>query len=90
MSETTGTPGHEPVDSTIHALAALYALDALDADEMAAFEAHLTSCEACRRDVESYREAAASLGEAVAVTPPEGLRATVLSQVATTPQVPIA
>lgn len=87
MSEINGTPGHEPFD--IHELAALYALDALDVDEMAAFHAHLESCEACRRDVESYRDAAAGLGEAVSVTPPEGLRASVLSQIATTPQDPI-
>jgi anti-sigma-K factor RskA len=35
--------------------AALYALDALDGEERAAFEAHLPGCEECRSEVASYR-----------------------------------
>ena len=33
----------------LHELSALYALDVLDADERARFEAHLAECELCRR-----------------------------------------
>ena len=36
--------------------AALYALDALDGDERAAFEAHLPGCEECQGEVASYRD----------------------------------
>jgi len=90
MSEPSGAPGGERFDGTIHELAALYALDALDEDETVTFEAHLASCEACLRDVDSYRETTTVLGQAVSATPPEGLRSSVLAHVSTTPQDPIA
>jgi hypothetical protein len=44
--------------------ASLYALDALDGPELAAFESHLVECEACRAAVASYREVAGLLAYA--------------------------
>jgi anti-sigma-K factor RskA len=41
--------------------AAAYAIDALDTSERPAFEEHLSTCAACRADVEELREAAAML-----------------------------
>ena len=38
-----------------------YALDAVDADERAAIEAHLATCARCRAEVAEHREAAALL-----------------------------
>lgn len=70
---------HDPVN--IHADASLYAIDALDADEARAFEAHLSACPECRAAVEAYRETAGRLGESAALDPPPELRATVLASV---------
>ena len=47
----------------IHALSGAYAVDALDDDERAQFEAHLAGCPSCRSEVDSLREAAALLAE---------------------------
>lgn len=52
--------------------AASYALDALDSDERAAFEAHLVECRECQAEVAVYREVAGALVHtAPAVTPPD-------------------
>ena len=53
-------------DIDIHHLAAAYALDALDARERAAFEAHYPSCEVCRADVLEFRSTLAVVAEAEA------------------------
>jgi anti-sigma-K factor RskA len=45
----------------IHDLSAAYALDALDADELEAFEQHLAHCPECRENVASFQAAAAEL-----------------------------
>jgi anti-sigma-K factor RskA len=60
--------------------AASYALDALDADERAAFEAHLVGCAECREAVASYREVAGMLAHAVpaAARPSAELRERIL------------
>ncbi len=50
--------------------AASYALDALDADDRAAFEAHLAGCAECREAVASYREVAGMLAHAVPTAAP--------------------
>lgn len=61
--------------------AASYALDALDADDKAAFEAHLQTCDACRGEVESYREVAGQLAQAAPERePPARLRERVLNE----------
>ncbi|MFJ9313632.1 anti-sigma factor domain-containing protein [Pimelobacter simplex] len=62
-----------------HALSGAYAVDALDADERARFETHLSQCADCRAEVDSLREAAALLGIADEVGPPPALRDDVLA-----------
>jgi len=56
-----------------HANVAPYALDALDAGEEREFEEHLASCERCREELASLREATAALayGAAGPAPPPE-------------------
>ena len=53
-------------------LTGVYALDALDGEELEAFEAHLPTCPRCRAEVAEHREVAALLAHAGA-TAPEGL-----------------
>jgi anti-sigma-K factor RskA len=71
-----------------HTLAGAYALDALTPADRAAFERHLTACDDCRQEVSGLLAAAARLGQAAAVTPPERLREQVLSKAARTRQLP--
>lgn len=68
----------------LHDLAPLYALDALDGDELVAFERHLATCAACRREVDDGRAIAAGFAEPV--EPPPSLRAGVLAGIAGAPQ----
>lgn len=63
----------------IHSLSGAYAVDALDEAERADFERHLAACPECRAEVASLREAASSLTQLTAVTPPASLRESVLS-----------
>jgi anti-sigma-K factor RskA len=72
----------------LHALTGAYVLDALDAEERAAFEAHLPGCPDCRAEVASLREAATAMAVADAVTPPPELRDAVRARIARTPQLP--
>lgn len=61
--------------------AAAYALGALDAREIADFEAHLAGCTTCRDAVAEYRAVADRLALAApAVTPPPGLKDRVLRE----------
>jgi anti-sigma-K factor RskA len=75
------------VTENTHLYAGVYALDALPVDERAFFERHLATCEMCQEEVEEYAETAARLGAAVAVIPPEELRARVLGVADRTRQV---
>ncbi|HEY4019459.1 MAG TPA: anti-sigma factor [Pseudonocardiaceae bacterium] len=70
----------------VHTLTGAYALDALDADERAAFEVHLAECADCVREVAELRATATRLGTAVALTPPESLKQRVLVEVGRTRQ----
>jgi len=71
----------------VHMLSGAYALDALDDEvERRRFERHLQECAACQVEVRSLRATALALGEAVAVTPPPGLRERVLAEIARTRQ----
>jgi anti-sigma-K factor RskA len=72
----------------LHLLTGSYALDALPADEQAAFEKHLTRCPSCAEEVRGMRETAARLAMATAVTPPPEMRARVLAAVPVTRQLP--
>jgi anti-sigma-K factor RskA len=71
-----------------HTLAGAYALDALGEADRAAFERHLGSCESCRQEAGSLREAAGRLAEATAVAPPARLRGQILAEAARTRQQP--
>lgn len=64
----------------LHSLAAAYALNALDTDERAEFEAHLSTCTDCARDVAEFGAVATSLAETSAAVPPPQLKAAVMSQ----------
>lgn len=61
-----------------HALSGAYAVDALDAEERARFEAHLRECRDCQEEVASLQEAAALLGTDP-VEPPASVRDAVLA-----------
>jgi anti-sigma-K factor RskA len=67
----------------VHALSGAYVVDALDDAEREAFEAHLPGCRDCQDEVASLREAAALMADDAAATPPESLRASVLSGIST-------
>ncbi len=61
-------------DDSPHELSAAYALDALDADELEAYETHLAGCDRCRDDVASFRATASALAYDVDLPPlPETL-----------------
>lgn len=67
------------MEETIHDLSAAYALDALDPDEMDAFEEHLATCESCREAVADFSSVAAELAFAGApASPPPALRDRIL------------
>ncbi len=64
---------------SLHALSGAYVVGALDDHEREIFEAHLPGCLDCQAEVASLREAAAVLAADAELTPPESLRASVLS-----------
>src|SRR5271167_915969 len=67
------------MEETIHDLSAAYALDALDPDEVEAFEEHLATCESCRDAVADFSSVAAELAFAGApADPPPALRGRIL------------
>lgn len=72
----------------VHDRAAVYALDALDDDELREFEAHLADCVACRREVASFRETMAQLASRVEGASPVRMREAVMDLLGNTPQEP--
>ncbi|PJN63321.1 hypothetical protein PAEAM_11470 [Paenibacillus sp. GM1FR] len=63
-------------------LAPMYVLGGLEAEEVAAFEAHLATCEPCRQEVRELQEVTGFLPLAAEpVAPPQGMRARVLGNV---------
>ncbi len=67
--------GHEMTTEELHDLTAGYALDALSADERAAYESHLRECDECRAELASLDETVGILAHATeGPTPPAGLR----------------
>lgn len=70
----------------LHHLAAAYALDALAADERAAFEAHYPTCEICATEVWEFRETAAVLATDAADAPPPELKRAVMQRIGETRQ----
>ncbi|MEQ8841639.1 MAG: anti-sigma factor [Acidimicrobiales bacterium] len=73
--------------SDLHHLAGAYALDALEPDERAAFEAHYPGCDICRDDVVDYRETASLLASATAAAVPAGVRGRVMAEISATRQI---
>lgn len=76
------------MNADLHTLTGAYALHALSDDERAEFELHLGECAACRKEVAELEATAARLGTALAQTPPEELRAEVLSGIRRVRQLP--
>lgn len=76
------------MNQDLHHLSAAYALDALDADERAAFEAHYPTCEICSAEVNEFRDTAAVLADEAQVPPPAALKARIMAEAARTRQLP--
>lgn len=72
----------------LHELAAAYALDALTPAERDAVEARLGDDPEFRAEVAAHRETAARLGDLTAARPPAELRASIMDEIASTPQAP--
>jgi anti-sigma-K factor RskA len=72
----------------LHTLSGAYVLDALTAEEAAAFRTHLDACPACRQEVRELRAAAARMGASEALAPPDRLRGRVLEAADRMPQLP--
>jgi anti-sigma-K factor RskA len=60
-------------------MAALYALDAVDASECAAVRAHIMECDRCKAEYGAAKASLSGLAASVAVPPPPALREKVLS-----------
>jgi anti-sigma-K factor RskA len=76
------------MSTELHTLSGAYAIDALSAEEAAAFRKHLDACPACCQEVRELRSAAARMGASESVAPPEHLKARVLEAADRTPQLP--
>jgi hypothetical protein len=76
MNSPTSSSGnaHE-----IHALSGASAVDALEPEEKALFEAHLAACAVCQAEVADLQEATVLMAGAAAVEPPPELRDRVLA-----------
>ncbi|NJP99135.1 anti-sigma factor [Streptomyces zingiberis] len=72
----------------LHTLTGAYALHALDAEERARFERHLTVCEACAEEVRELAATAARLGLAASAPPAPALKEQVIRRIATVRQEP--
>ncbi|WP_030752680.1 anti-sigma factor [Streptomyces griseus] len=77
---------HHATDT--HALAAAYALGALDDDERKDFDAHLRTCETCRQEAAGFQATTARLAAAVAEPPPPAAKAHVMAAVDGVRQLP--
>lgn len=72
----------------IHSLAGAYAVDAVDDDERARFEAHLTGCAPCQSEVTSLRAAAGELSSTTTTAPPPSLRASLMRDISSVRPLP--
>ena len=72
----------------LHTLVGAYVMDAVPANDRAEFARHLQTCEPCREEVRSLREATARLAEAAAITPRPELREQTLQAAARMRQLP--
>jgi hypothetical protein len=68
--------------SEIHGAVGSYVVNALDADELEEFEAHLAVCPTCTREVQEFSETAAELSLLGSATPPPPeLRSSILAAI---------
>lgn len=75
------------METGIHELTAGYALDALDADERRAYEAHLAGCEHCQQELESFWSTTEALAVAASGPQPStALRERILADVRAEPR----
>jgi hypothetical protein len=76
-------------NGAIHELAALYALDSLDAHEKQLFEEHLRAgCEACSAEIRSLQDVTSGIARSVAADPLAQLRDRLMARVSRTPRRP--
>jgi anti-sigma factor RsiW len=75
------------VTASVHSLIGPYALDAVNDLERAAFDRHLSECDACRAEVDELREAAARLADGAWSVPPPALRENVLAAIGSVRQI---
>jgi anti-sigma factor RsiW len=74
------------METGIHELTAGYALDALDADERATYEAHLSGCESCQQELASFWQTTEALAVAASgPAPSPALRERILADVRVEP-----
>lgn len=75
--------------SDVHELVSLYALNALDGSEKAAFEEHLRrGCGKCEADLRSFTRVADAIGTSVPASPPPQLRERLRSQLSRSSRMP--
>ncbi|MFD6248338.1 anti-sigma factor [Streptomyces roseolus] len=77
---------HHTTDA--HTLVAAYALGALDDAERKDFDAHLQTCETCRREAAEFQATTARLAAAVAQPPPPAAKAQVMAAIDGVRQLP--
>ena len=74
------------MEAGVHELTAGYALDALDADERSAYEAHLAGCAQCQQELESFWTTTEALAVAASgPAPSPALRDRILADVRAEP-----
>jgi anti-sigma-K factor RskA len=74
------------IDHDVHLLAAAYAIHAVDDADRASFEAHLSTCELCRAEVDEFRAIHSSMAQTQAAGPPPALKGRVLDEINRTRQ----
>ncbi|MEX2279149.1 MAG: anti-sigma factor [Acidimicrobiia bacterium] len=75
---------------SIRELLAVYALDALDADESAEVETHVSDCDGCREELDDHLAVAALMGaQSVEADVPDSLWNRVQAEIAPHPPIPL-
>ena len=73
--------------TSVHSLIGPYVLDAVNDIERAAFDRHLSECDACRAELDELSEAAARLADGAWSVPPPALRENVLAAIGSVRQI---
>lgn len=75
---------------SIRELLAIYALDALDADESAQVEAHVSGCDGCREELDGHLAVASLMGaQSIEADVPDSLWNRVQAEIAPQPPIPM-